>query len=222
MARRGQPPPRAAGRASGWDREVGEVDHAEIASRTRASTWSGVPPASTSADPVGEAPGGLREAVGDGAWKSPSSASIRSGRGPRRAAAGSVSEPQQERAVGLQAAGANRWGQHLVDAEAAGDALVGQRGVDEAVGHHVGAALQRGPDDVLRPAARGRRRRASPRRAEPICAAGSSSSSRIRSPAGVPPGSRTRTTALALGLEGVCQEPRLSRLARSRRGPRTR
>jgi hypothetical protein len=43
--------------------------------------------------------------------------------------------------------------EHLVDAEAAPDALIGERGVDEPVADDVGATFERRPDhflDVLR------------------------------------------------------------------------
>ena len=56
-------------------------------------------------------------------------------------------ELQQDRAIGQEPSGGGHVdAHHLVDTEAAGAALVGQRRVDVAVGDHHPSSLERGPD----------------------------------------------------------------------------
>ena len=83
--------------------------------------------------------------------------------------------------------------EHALDPEAAGQALVGERGVEVAVGDDVGAARERGPDhlvDELRPGGGEERRLGPGRQALPV-------EQDLADPlAGrVPPGSRVSTTS---------------------------
>ena len=83
--------------------------------------------------------------------------------------------------------------QNLLDAEPAPDPLVGERGVDVAVADDGRAAVESGPDDLgdeLR-ASGGEERGLRPGRSSSPC----SNTCRMRSPSGVPPGSRVATTS---------------------------
>ena len=101
-----------------------------------------------------------------------------------------------------------------VDAHAAGRALVGERGVEEAVGDHP-AAGRRAPAGPPAPPARPGRRRRGCASATGVRAPGSPESriSRTRSPRGVPPGSRVARHGQPARLEGLGQQPRLGALA---------
>ena len=95
---------------------------------------------------------------------------------------------------GTQAAGAERVERaHRLDAEPAPGALVGERGVDEAVEQHQPPGVEQRPQLLARRAARAPRRRAAPRRAAPTASAGSLTSARMRSDSSTPPGSRSTT-----------------------------
>ena len=103
--------------------------------------------------------------------------------------------------------------EHRVDAEAAGDALVGERGVEEAVADDVGAAVERRPDDLLdelRP--RGREeRRLGPGRDRAVA------QQELPDPlAELRPSRLARRDDLAaLGSQPLGEEPRLGRLPRA-------
>ena len=81
-----------------------------------------------------------------------------------------------------------------VDAEAAPGALVGERGVHEAVEQHPVARARAAGAAAPRRAAPARRRRAAPRPAAPTVSAGSLTSARMRSDSSTPPGSRSTST----------------------------
>ena len=79
---------------------------------------------------------------------------------------------------------------HRLDAQPAARALVGERGVDEAVEQHPLAGVEQRRAAPPRRAARARPRRAAPRRARRRRSAGSLTSARMRSDSSTPPGSR--------------------------------
>ena len=121
----------------------------------------------------------------------------RSGRARRRAARARRSGSSSSTNVrsGIEAAGRDRVQlADGVDPEPARGALVGERRVDVAVADDPGAAQRARAGSRARRARRARRRRARPRPTA-LISGPSSSSSRIRSPSGVPPGSRTATTS---------------------------
>ena len=121
--------------------------------------------------------------------------SCASPRPPTRARPGGRVDAQQQRAVGHEAAGAERVElAHRVDPEPAAGALVGERGVHEAVEQHEPArrsssGRSRSLDEL---GARGGVERA-PRPARRPSSAGSLTSARRRSASSTPPGSRSTT-----------------------------
>ena len=108
-------------------------------------------------------------------------------------------EVEQEGQVGDEPAGGELVDlRDLVDPKAASAALVGQRGIEEAVGDDDPPGLERGPDDLLDElgARRGEQQRLG---RGVIGTAGSLSRSRRRSPASLPPGSRTPSASSPSG-----------------------
>ena len=147
------------------------------------------------------------------------SRSSRSGASPRPAAPRAPVarvDPQQQRAVGLEAAGGELVDRaHRLDAEPAPAALVGERGVDEAVEQHPLAAVEQrrqrlldelgargGVEQRLGARADAQRRVLAP-------------ASRMRSDSSTPPGSRSTRTARPRAASAAREARDQRRLARA-------
>ena len=206
-------PRRIASTASSWPSDHGS--RSSSAASSRAVTVVGVPAGVDQPDPLRLLGGHARESRPRPRHDSSAAATpIRSPRLPSRArartapsASSSISTKVRSGRKSLAAEAVQV--AHRLDAEPAGPALIGERAVEEAVAQHPFARAPAPAGSSCRHGRRARRRTAAPRPAAfQRSSSPSSSSLRIASAPGLPPGSRVTRTSMPRALQRLGQRRR--------------